>query len=106
LLKEADKRITELEAKIERLQRWQTNALGEKEELTDEIERLQALHLERTKSTHKALTQRDKENERLRDALEQIENLAPIPGSYNIYKRMLNRCKDVARKALKGEGDE
>ena len=35
------------------------------DKLVTEIERLQALHLERTKTTHKALTERDAEIERL-----------------------------------------
>jgi len=39
----------------------------------DEIDRLQVLHLERTKSTHKALVERDEEIEKLRAALEKTD---------------------------------
>ena len=40
--------------------------------LDAEIERLQALHLERTKTTHKALTERDEKIERLEGALREM----------------------------------
>lgn len=44
------------------------------EDAITEIQRLQKLHLERTKSTHKALTERDEEIKRLSNTLAEIES--------------------------------
>jgi len=58
---------------VERLRYDQTLDCGcqtIQDEAADEIERLHDLHLQRTKSTRKALTERDECIERLRAALE------------------------------------
>jgi hypothetical protein len=61
------------------------------------IERLRALHLERTKTTHKALTERDETIERLRGALEKIANKRWPPGR----SKSLSETMDIAMQALK-----
>jgi len=64
----------------------------------DEIERLQALHLERTKSTHMALTEREAENVRLRHVLDNIK----IRG----YELGQKEIHDMALEALAAVADE
>ena len=81
--------------------------------LRAEIERLRALHLERTKTTHKALTERDDEIKRLKFALaicdipvkrqyKKIERLKialiviqqmGAQSDYHLVKKMSNRAK-------------
>ncbi len=53
-------------------------------QLEDEIKRLQDLHLERTKSTHKALTQRDDEIKRLSSEGAELFDALRITLSYGL----------------------